>query len=83
MTDPRTQKLAQILVNHSARIQPGDRVAIEATTAAEPLIRELYIEILKQGGHPHLLLDFPEQAKELFTFGNEKQLSFVNGLRQF
>ncbi|RLD08332.1 MAG: aminopeptidase [Chloroflexota bacterium] len=83
MIDPRTQKLAHILVNHSARIQPGDRVAIEATIAAEPLVRELYIEILKQGGHPYLLLDFAEQTKELFTFGNEKQISCVNELRQF
>ena len=83
MTDPRTQKLAQILVNHSARIQPGDRIAIEATTAAELLVRELYIEVLKQGGHPHLLLEFPGQAKELFTFGSDKQLSFVNELRNF
>jgi len=83
LTDPRTQKLAQILVNHSARIQPGDRVAIEATTAAEPLVRALYIEVLKQGGHPHLLLKFPEQAKELFTYGGDLQLSFVDELRHF
>ncbi len=81
MSDPRVQNLAQILVNHSARIQPGDRVAIEATTAAEPLIRALYIEILKQGGHPHILLTIPEQTKELFTYANEKQLSFVDELR--
>ena len=83
LTDPRTQKLAQILVNHSARIQSGDRVAIEATTAAEPLIRALYIEVLKQGGHPHLLLKFPEQAKELFTYGSDMQISFVDELRRF
>ena len=83
MIDPRIKKLAQILVNHSTRIQPGDRVAIEATTAAEPLVRELYIEILKQGGHPHLLLKIPEQAKERLRFGNEMQVSFVNKLRQF
>ena len=38
---PRVEKLAQILVDHSAEIQPGDRVAIEAATAAEPLVRGL------------------------------------------
>ena len=36
MADARVEKLAQILVDHSAQIKAGDRVAIEATTAAEP-----------------------------------------------
>jgi aminopeptidase len=75
--------MAQILVQHSARIVPGDRVALEATTAAEPLVRELYREILKQGGHPHLLLAIPEQTKEQFTYANDRQLAFVHELRQY
>ena len=40
MSDSRVQKFAKVLVEHSARIMPGDRVLIEATTAAEPLVRE-------------------------------------------
>jgi len=79
--DPRTIKMAEILVTHSARIIPGDRVAIEATTAAEPLIRALYIEILKKGGFPYLLLEIPEQDKELFTYGKDEQISHVDQLR--
>ncbi len=51
MSDSRVANFAKILVEHSARIVPGDRVLIEATTAAEPLIRELYIQILEKGGH--------------------------------
>ena len=31
------QKLAQILVDHSAGVKPGDRVAIETTTIAYPV----------------------------------------------
>lgn len=78
MTDPRVTKLAQILVNHSTRIEPGDRVIIEATTAAEPLIRAVFKQILQAGGHPHLLMKIPEQEKELFSFGNDHQLAYVN-----
>ena len=52
MADPRVVKFAKVLVEHSARVVPGDRVLIEATTAAEPLVRELYIQILEKGGHP-------------------------------
>ena len=59
MADPRVVKFAKVLVEHSARIVSGDRVLIEATTAAEPLVRELYIQILEKGGHPHPLIGFP------------------------
>jgi aminopeptidase len=82
LADSRVTKLAQILVEHSTRISPGDRVIIEATTAAEPLVRALYREILEQGGHPHLLLEIPEQEKELFTFGNDQQLAYVNAFQK-
>ena len=79
--DPRIQTLAKILVEHSARIVPGDRVAIETTIAAEPLVRALFQEILTHGGFPYPLLKFPEQNRELFSFGNDDQLSHVDQLR--
>lgn len=82
MSDPRLNQLAHILVEHSTRIKPGDRAIIEATTAAEPLIRALYRKILAQGGHPHLLLKIPEQEKDLFQYGSDDQLAFVNEFRK-
>ncbi len=77
MTDPRIHKFAQILVDHSARIQPGDRVLLESTFAAEPLVRELYALILQRGGYPHPLFTFPEEEKIFFTYANETQLDFI------
>lgn len=59
MTDLRVQKFARVLVEHSARIEPGDRVLLEGTTAAEPLLRELFIQIMEKGGHPHLMMSLP------------------------
>ena len=82
MPDTRVEKLAQILVDHSAQIQPGDRVAIEATTAAEPLVRSLYVVILDRGGHPHLLLDLPDQDELLFAHGSDAQLDFPQTFRK-
>lgn len=77
MTDKRIQKFANILVDHSAQIVPGDRVLIEATTAAEPLISALYATILDRGGHPHLQLKFPNQENIFFKHAKEAQLDFV------
>jgi len=75
--DPRIQKFANILVDHSAHIVPGDRVLIEATTAAEPLIRSLYGAILDRGGHPHLQLAFPHQESIFFEHAGDDQLDFI------
>ncbi len=82
MTDIRIEKLASILVDYSTRIQPGDRVAIEATTAAEPLVRALYAKILQRGGHPHLLLDLTDQDELLFAYANDSQLDFPPTFRK-
>ena len=82
MADARVEKLAQILVDHSAEIKPGDRVAIEATTAAQPLVRALYITILERGGYPHLLLDLPDQEELLFAHAKDEQLDAVPTFRK-
>ena len=82
MADSRVEKLATILVDHSTRIQPGDRVAIEATTAAAPLVSALYARILERGGHPHLLFDLPAQEEIFFAYANDQQLDFTPTFRK-
>ncbi|HET9908761.1 MAG TPA: aminopeptidase [Anaerolineales bacterium] len=82
MSDSRVQKFAKVLVEHSARIVPGDRVLIEGTTAAEPLVRELYIQILEKGGHPHPMISFPGMVPFIqddlyLTYAQDSQLDFV------
>ena len=82
MPDARVTKLAQILVDHSTEVKPGDRIAIEATTVAEPLVSELYSLILERGGHPLVLLDLPDQDELLFAHGKEAQLDLVPPFRK-
>jgi aminopeptidase len=82
VTDSRVEKFAKVLVEHSTRVKPDDRILIEATTAAEPLIRELYIQILQRGGHPHPLVTLPgmmpfSQDELYLTYANDSQLDFV------
>jgi aminopeptidase len=75
--DLRAQKFAQILVDHSTKVKPGDRVAITSTSAAEPLLRSLYELVLDRGGYPHLLLDLPGIDESLFAHASDAQLDFV------
>jgi aminopeptidase len=82
LSDLRVQKYAKILVEHSTRVSPGDRILIEATTAAEPLIRELFVQILEQGGIPHPMIALsgmmPFSQDELYlTYAKDTQLDFV------
>jgi aminopeptidase len=81
LTDPRVERLAKILVDHSAQIKPGDRVALEATTAAEPLVRALYATILERGGIPYPLLDLTDQDEILFALATDRQLDATPPLR--
>jgi len=48
MRDERIVKLADMLVNYSVAVKPGDKVAIRGSTLAEPLMREVYIKVLQQ-----------------------------------
>src|SRR5512141_1843051 len=81
MPDLRVQNYARILVEHSTRVAPGDRILIEATTAAEPLVRELFIQILERGGIPHPLGALPgmmpfSQDEQYLTYAPDSQLDF-------
>jgi aminopeptidase len=77
MTDHPYKKLAQILVDHSTNVQPGDRVAIETTTNAASMVSEIYELVLQRGGHPHVLLNLPEQEKLFFKYATDDQLIYI------
>ncbi len=82
MTDSRIRNFAKILVERCTRVQAGDRIVIEATTAAEPLIRELYIQIMEKGGIPHPLIALPgtmpfSQENLYLAHANDAQLGFI------
>ncbi|UCH59565.1 MAG: aminopeptidase [Anaerolineales bacterium] len=77
MKDIRARKFAQIMVDHSTRVRPGDRVAVTATTAVEPILLALYELILERGGYPHFLIDLPSQEELLFAHASNEQLEFV------
>jgi len=82
LADPRIINFARVLVERCTRVKPGDRILIEATTVAEPLVRELYLQILEKGGHPVPLLQlpdmfFPGHEDLLVMHGNDGQLDFL------
>ncbi len=54
MTDPRVQKLADVIVNYSTELGEGDLVLIQGPELAEPLIVEIVRAALAAGAMPHV-----------------------------
>ncbi len=77
MADPRIEKLAQLIVNYSVAVRAGDKVAISSTTLAQPLLKEVYKEVLRAGGHPYVAAAVPELDEIFFKYASQKQLTHV------
>ena len=77
MSDPRVEKLAELLVNYSVSIKKGDRVAIQAETTAAPLIRAVYAKVLQAGGHPFLLCSLAGLDEIFYGLASEEQLKHI------
>lgn len=77
MADPRVEKLADLLVNYSIAVKPGQKIAIQGSTVAEPLLREVYASVLKAGGYPMVLATLPGFEETFFRLASNDQLEHV------
>ena len=71
---------AELLINYCVELQPGEKLFVETTTLAEPLVKEIYRAALKAGGLIETKLHFKEYKDILYTEGNEAQLSYIPAL---
>jgi aminopeptidase len=75
------EKLAVLATEYCAPVSEGRMIGILGNVAASPLIQQLYKHVLLKGGHPTLFPrpgDFEGLEELLFTYGNEKQITFVS-----
>jgi aminopeptidase len=77
MVDSRIERLADLLVNYSTAVSKGDRVVIQSSTLAEPLLKQIYINVLKSGGHPFIMTSFPEIDELFYKYASEEQIKYV------
>jgi aminopeptidase len=76
--DARVQRLAEVLVDYSTAVRPGDLVIVDTSPAAASLVRELYRRVLEAGGHPYLRIDLDGELETLLKEGSDAQLDWVN-----
>ncbi len=77
MADLRVGKLAEVLVHYSVSVRPGDRVYVQGSSLAEPLLKALLVEILKAGGHPYLRAQIPGAEEIFYRYASDVQLEHV------
>jgi aminopeptidase len=83
MTDPRVEKLAEMIVQYSIAVQPGEKVAIRSMMPAEPLLSELHERIVAAGGYPFLILKFPDTNERFFEAASDEQLAHISDVEKF
>jgi aminopeptidase len=83
MTDPRVAKLADLLVNYSLELRPGQIVRLDGGTVAAPFVRELYRSALRAGANPRTRVEV--EGLDVIAVGEatEEQLTFVSEIDRF
>ncbi len=77
MADSRVEKLADVLVNYSVAVQPGDKVLVQGDVSANPLLKAVYAGVLQAGGHPLMLATLSDTEELFFRYASDEQLQHV------
>jgi len=74
MKDPRVAKLADILIGYSTRVQPGEKVLIEATEIPDEVVSALVNRIAEAGGLPFVTRKSNSILRALLHNATEEQM---------
>ena len=74
MKDPRVAKLADILIGYSTRVQPGEKVLIEATEIPDEVVSALVNRIAEAGGLPFVTRKGNSILRALLHNATEEQM---------
>lgn len=77
MTDPRIDKLADLLVNYSVEVQPKERVLIHGELGGEPLMAALYKKCLQAGAYPFVVPYTHDWIANIIRYAKPDQYSAI------
>jgi aminopeptidase len=77
------KNFANVLLTYSTRVSLGDKVRIFGGSAADPLLRELYIGCLQRGANPILQVEPPWYKESLFRHASDEVLSTTPDVLKF
>ena len=77
------EKQAKLIVKYAVEVQKDDSVLIQGPAIAEPLIKEIYQQVLISGGHPILNLGLKDLQTIFFRFAKDHQLDHPSPYKKF
>jgi aminopeptidase len=77
MTDPRVRKLADLLVNYSLTVQPGEKLLIDSDLLGQDLAVEVYREGMQAGACVTMKASFPQANEIFYKYGSDAQIEYV------
>lgn len=72
------RKYAQLIVHYSLYLKKGEKVFINTTTLAEPLLKYLHEEITKVGAHANYFIAFEGQETSFLENASNDQLAYTD-----
>lgn len=72
------KKYAHLLIHYCLDIQKGDKLHISSTTAAEPLVREVFREAVRRGALVDYHMSFREENRIFIEEASKEQLDYIH-----
>ena len=82
MVDQRIEKLAKLCVHYSVEVRPEEKVLVQGSELAFPLINGIYKECLLSDAYPLIIPNIDVQYT-FFKYAKEHQLKFVSPFTKF
>ena len=82
MLDPRMQRLAELLVRHSTRVQPGEKVLIEAYDIPTDMTVALIRAVAAAGGHPLVSTYHQPVLRALYQAATPEQMQLIGAVER-
>ena len=82
MPDPRVNKLAQVLVQYSLNLQPGELFLLDTSPLAEELSLEVYKEAVKAGAYITVQNSLPGAQETFYKYASDDQLNHISPVRR-
>ena len=78
MSERRRRKLADLLVNYSTGVQPGDWVGILGEFGSLPILRDVYEAALDAGGNPSLFIGDEQMQRYFLRHASDDQMTWID-----
>ncbi|MDR2576434.1 MAG: aminopeptidase, partial [Puniceicoccales bacterium] len=76
--DERYEKLADVLVQFSTTVRPGDRVLVDASAVPDEIVLAVMRSVKRSGGHPFVNISRARVKREFLLHGTEDDFALMS-----